>query len=52
MSSLKRGFDVAGACAGIVVFAPVMAIVIAAVLIDDGRPVLFRQRRLGFRRHS
>jgi lipopolysaccharide/colanic/teichoic acid biosynthesis glycosyltransferase len=50
MSSFKRAFDVAGACAGLVVFAPVMAIVVTAVLIDDGRPVLFRQPRLGYRR--
>ena len=50
MSSLKRLFDVAGACAGLVVFAPVMAAVAIAVLIDDGRPVLFRQQRLGYRR--
>lgn len=50
MSRLKRTFDVAGACAGLLVFAPVMAIALAAVLIDDGRPVLFRQQRLGWRR--
>ena len=46
----KRAFDIAGACAGLVVFAPVLAVVIIAVLLDDGRPVLFRQRRLGWRR--
>jgi lipopolysaccharide/colanic/teichoic acid biosynthesis glycosyltransferase len=46
----KRAFDVAGSCAGLLVFAPVMAIVIPAVLIDDGRPILFRQRRLGLHR--
>jgi lipopolysaccharide/colanic/teichoic acid biosynthesis glycosyltransferase len=39
-----------GACAGLVVFAPIMAIVIAAVLLDDGRPALFRQERVGYRR--
>jgi lipopolysaccharide/colanic/teichoic acid biosynthesis glycosyltransferase len=50
MSGAKRLFDVAGACAGLVVFAPVLAIIVAAVLLDDGRPVLFRQPRLGFRR--
>ena len=50
MSSLKRVFDVAGACAGLVVFAPVMAIVAIAVLIDDGRPLFFRQQRIGYRR--
>jgi len=50
MSHLKRAFDVAGACAGLLVFAPVMAVAIFAVLIDDGRPVLFRQQRVGYRR--
>jgi lipopolysaccharide/colanic/teichoic acid biosynthesis glycosyltransferase len=48
--SMKRLLDVAGACAGLVVFSPVMAVVAAAILIDDGRPVLFRQERLGYRR--
>ena len=43
-------FDVAGACAGLVAFAPVMAIVAIAVLIDDGRPLFFRQQRIGYRR--
>ena len=50
MSSLKRMFDVAGACAGLVVFAPMMAAVAIAVLIDDGRPLFFRQQRIGYRR--
>jgi lipopolysaccharide/colanic/teichoic acid biosynthesis glycosyltransferase len=50
MSRFKRAFDVAGACAGIVVFAPVMAIVIVAVFLDDGGPIFFRQQRLGYRR--
>lgn len=48
--SIKRLFDIAGAIAGVVVFAPVMAVVAAAVLVDDGRPVLFPQERLGYRR--
>jgi lipopolysaccharide/colanic/teichoic acid biosynthesis glycosyltransferase len=50
VSSVKRAFDVAGACAGLLLFAPVMALAAAAVLIDDGRPLLFRQRRVGHRR--
>ena len=50
MSSLKRLFDIAGACAGLAVFAPVMALVAVAVWVDDGRPVLFRQSRVGYRR--
>ena len=48
--SFKRAFDLAGACAGLLVFAPVMAIVMVVVLLDDGWPVLFRQTRLGYRR--
>ena len=49
-SRFKRAFDIVGACAGLIVFAPVMAVAATAVLIDDGRPVLFRQQRLGYRR--
>ena len=49
-SRYKRAFDIAGACAGLLVFAPVMAIIVPAVLLDDGGPLLFRQPRLGLRR--
>jgi lipopolysaccharide/colanic/teichoic acid biosynthesis glycosyltransferase len=49
-SRLKRAFDIVGSCAGLLVFAPVMAVVIPAVLLDGGGPVLFRQPRLGLRR--
>jgi lipopolysaccharide/colanic/teichoic acid biosynthesis glycosyltransferase len=47
---MKRLFDIAGALAGLVAFAPIMALVAIAVLADDGRPVLFRQERVGHRR--
>ena len=47
---MKRLFDLAGACAGLIVFAPIMAVIAVAVLVDDGRPVFFRQARLGLRR--
>jgi lipopolysaccharide/colanic/teichoic acid biosynthesis glycosyltransferase len=50
MSQFKRTFDIAGALAGLLVFAPVLAIVIVAVLMDDGRPIFFRQQRIGWRR--
>jgi lipopolysaccharide/colanic/teichoic acid biosynthesis glycosyltransferase len=43
-------FDVIGALAGLVAFAPAMAVIAAAVLITDGRPVFFRQERVGYRR--
>jgi lipopolysaccharide/colanic/teichoic acid biosynthesis glycosyltransferase len=47
MSSGQRLFDLVGAAAGLVVFAPIMAVIAVAILIDDGRPVLFRQVRVG-----
>ncbi len=50
MSSARRFFDVIGAVAGLVAFAPLMLVVAAAILLDDGRPVLFRQPRVGQRR--
>ncbi len=40
---LKRLFDLAGAAGGLLAFSPVMALVAAAVLLEDGRPGLFRQ---------
>jgi lipopolysaccharide/colanic/teichoic acid biosynthesis glycosyltransferase len=46
MSTLKRGLDVVGACCGLAVFAPVMALTAAAIRLEGG-PVLFRQTRLG-----
>ena len=50
MSTAKRAFDLAGACAGLLVFTPVIASIAVAVLIDDGVPILFRQTRLGRQR--
>jgi len=44
---LKRPFDVIGAIGGLVFFAPVMAAIAVAILLADGRPLLFRQTRLG-----
>jgi lipopolysaccharide/colanic/teichoic acid biosynthesis glycosyltransferase len=43
----KRAFDVVGAAGGLLFFAPVMLCAAAAILLDDGRPVFFRQTRLG-----
>ncbi len=50
MSRAHRAFDIVGALAGLAVFAPLMIAIAAAVLVEDGRPILFRQRRLGLRR--
>ena len=43
----KRVFDVAGAIGGLLLFSPVLAAVSAAILLDDGPPVLYAQPRLG-----
>jgi len=40
-------FDVCGAVGGLLFFGPVMMCVAAAILLDDGRPVFFKQSRLG-----
>ena len=45
-----RLFDLAGALAGLLAFSPVMAVISLAIVLEDGRPVLFRQARLGRRR--
>jgi lipopolysaccharide/colanic/teichoic acid biosynthesis glycosyltransferase len=49
-SVAKRLFDVVGAAGGLLVFSPVMAVLAAAILVEDGHPVLFRQVRLGHAR--
>lgn len=43
----KRLMDVMGACAGLVLLSPVLALVAIAVLATQGRPILFRQLRPG-----
>ena len=43
----KRTLDVAGALAGLVLFAPVLALSAIAVRLTSPGPVLFRQRRVG-----
>ena len=43
----KRLFDIAGALGGLIAFSPVMAAIAVAILLEDGRPVFFRQERVG-----
>src|SRR5262245_58428785 len=43
----KRVFDLVGATGGLLFFSPIGVLVAAAILLEDGGPVLFRQRRLG-----
>jgi lipopolysaccharide/colanic/teichoic acid biosynthesis glycosyltransferase len=46
---LKRAIDTAGAGLALVLLAPLAALVALVVLLDDGRPIFFRQRRAGLR---
>jgi GGDEF domain-containing protein len=45
---LKRGMDIAGAIAGLVLFSPLMAIIAVLIKLTSRGPVLFRQTRLGY----
>jgi len=45
--SIKRGLDIALAATALVILSPVIAAVAVAIVVDSGRPVLFRQRRIG-----
>ena len=43
----KRGFDLLGAAIGLVILSPVLAVIAVAIALDGGRPILFRQTRVG-----
>jgi exopolysaccharide biosynthesis polyprenyl glycosylphosphotransferase len=45
--NVKRAVDIAGALAGILLAAPVMALIALAVKLDTPGPILFRQTRVG-----
>jgi lipopolysaccharide/colanic/teichoic acid biosynthesis glycosyltransferase len=47
VSSGKRCMDIACALAGLVVLAPFALVIAAAILLTCGRPIFFRQSRLG-----
>ena len=44
---IKRLFDIVVAGSGLIFFAPVAAVIAAAIKIEDGGPVLFVQERVG-----
>jgi len=46
---LKRVFDLCGSSLLILFCSPIFAMVALAILVEDGRPVLFRQRRASMR---
>jgi exopolysaccharide biosynthesis polyprenyl glycosylphosphotransferase len=43
----KRLFDITVSSLALLVFAPIMLLVAAAISLEDGEPVLFRQERVG-----
>ncbi|NES15399.1 sugar transferase [Micromonospora sp. PPF5-17] len=45
--SAKRIMDIVGAASLLVLFSPIIAVIAVAILVTDGRPVLFRQVRPG-----
>lgn len=44
-SMTKRAFDIVGALIGILITAPITIAAAIAILIEDGRPVFFKQKR-------
>jgi exopolysaccharide biosynthesis polyprenyl glycosylphosphotransferase len=44
---VKRYVDIVGAIVGLVVLSPILVVAAVAILLTDGRPVLFRQQRAG-----
>jgi exopolysaccharide biosynthesis polyprenyl glycosylphosphotransferase len=44
---MKRGFDVVFSVSGLIVFAPIMALIAIAIRLDSKGPVLYRQPRIG-----
>lgn len=49
---LKRSFDFFGSLVLLIVLAPVMLLAALAIKLEDGGPVLFRQKRFGFTQRS
>ncbi|MCC6591544.1 MAG: sugar transferase [Bryobacterales bacterium] len=47
--AIRRGLDKGVALVALALLAPLMALVALAVLVGDGRPVIFRQKRAGRR---
>jgi exopolysaccharide biosynthesis polyprenyl glycosylphosphotransferase len=45
--ALKRVFDLVVGTVGLVVTLPIFALAAVAILVDDGRPIFFRQQRVG-----
>ena len=48
MTRTKRAFDLLGAALGVVLLAPLLALLALLVKAEDGGPVLFKQERVGY----
>jgi exopolysaccharide biosynthesis polyprenyl glycosylphosphotransferase len=46
-TTVKRAFDLAGACLGLLAIAPVMIAIAIAIKLDSRGPVFFKQKRVG-----
>lgn len=46
--AIKRSLDIAVSLASLVLLSPMLLLTSAAILIDSGRPILYRQKRKGF----
>ena len=46
---MKRAFDVAFSALGLIALLPLFAVISTLILVFDGRPVFFRQERIGYR---
>ena len=44
---IKRGFDIVGSACGLLLIAPLLAVIAVVIAVVDGRPVMFRQERIG-----
>jgi lipopolysaccharide/colanic/teichoic acid biosynthesis glycosyltransferase len=46
---LNRALDVAGSALGLAISSPALAVAAVAIKLEDGGPVIYRQRRVGWR---
>jgi exopolysaccharide biosynthesis polyprenyl glycosylphosphotransferase len=44
---IKRIFDIVGAIVGIIIFGPIMLLAALATWLDSGRPIIFKNERVG-----
>ena len=47
--TLKRAFDLVASFVALIVLSPLMALIALAIRVTMGRPILFRQPRIGYR---